>query len=446
MTRVLVVDDSAFVRTVVGDALLEAGYVVETAPDGATAIDAVERFRPDVITMDVEMPGIDGTETVERIMTSRPTPIVVLSVHTDAGGEATMDALAHGAMDVLRKPDGSDDRTLEECTGEILETVERLSNADCSSLALARVTASATRTTRAGTRGTNGNSPSASANGSRQTTDVDRRRAVAATASTEPPATTEPPKRAGTVHERVESTAAGTGVGMETDALRDADVVRNADAVRDTDVDLSTCPAPTVVIGASTGGPRIVERILSELPLELGARVIVVQHMPGGFTARFATRLDRTSPYAVTEAESESRVRPGEAVVAPGDRHLRCSTARGETVTVSPVRGERIHGVRPSIDVTMTSAATAISEQPLVGIVLSGMGRDGSRGVEAIHEAGGTTFAQNERTSPVFGMARAAIETGAVDAVVSPAAIPGRVIETVAPASAALPGGGQHNG
>ena len=423
MTRVLVVDDSRFVRAVVGDALIEAGYVVETAPDGATAIDVVDRFRPDVITMDVEMPGIGGTETIERIMTSRPTPIVVLSVHTATDGEAAMDALAHGAMDVLKKPDESDDRTLEEYTMEIVETVEELSNADVSSLALARVTASATRTTRTDTRGGGGSSRSPtrspSKNGSR---------------------------RVDSESETTNDTAIDAGFETTNDTESETVAGTKICAKRTPDVDLSTCPAPTVVIGASTGGPRIVERVLAALPLELGARVIVVQHMPGAFTERFADRLDRTSPYSVTEAKSESRVRPGEAVVAPGDRHLRCSSACADSVTVSPVRGDLIHGVRPSVDVTMTSAATAIDEHPLVGIVLSGMGRDGARGIEAIHDAGGTTLAQNERTSPVFGMAKAAIERGAVDAVVSPATIPERVIEAVAPASAAIPGGERQHG
>ncbi|WP_435553133.1 response regulator, partial [Natrinema sp. CGMCC1.2065] len=152
MTRVLVVDDSKFMRTVIGNALEEAGYEVERAEDGATGVERAAAVDPDVVTMDVEMPGMDGIDAVERIMASNPTPILMLSVHTEAGTTATLDALERGAADFLHKPDGSGSRNIAHLTDEVVEKVDDLAAAEVSSMALARAaaTAHATRTGRAG--------------------------------------------------------------------------------------------------------------------------------------------------------------------------------------------------------------------------------------------------------------------------------------------------------
>ncbi len=373
MTRVLVVDDSKFMRTVIGNALEEAGYEVERAEDGATAVERAAAVDPDVVTMDVEMPGMDGIDAVERIMASNPTPILMLSVHTEEGTTATLDALERGAADFLHKPDGSGSRNIAHLTDEVVEAVDDLAAAEVSSMALARAAATAHATRTAGTGETaTGN---AVAGGS---TVTDR--------STPAP----------------DAPGVGSGPGLD-----DATPVT---------VDGETETAPTVVVGASTGGPKIVERLFERLPAALEAKVLVVQHMPPGFTERFAERLDARSGYDVAEAADRDRLAPGEAAVAPGGRHLEVASNVGERLRLRLDDGQRVHGVRPSIDVTMESAADRVSD-PLCGVVLTGMGRDGAAGIEAIKAAGGHTIAQDEATSPVFGIPCQAIETGCVDTV-----------------------------
>jgi len=173
---------------------------------------------------------------------------------------------------------------------------------------------------------------------------------------------------------------------------------------------------PTLLIGASTGGPNVVESILASLPREADFRVLVVQHMPDQFTTRFADRLDRASAYDISEAEDGSRIGGGEGLVAAGDYHMRVSGYSNGRLRVRLDQSERRHSVRPAIDVTFESAAERVTD-PLVGVVLTGMGSDGADGIRAVKEAGGATLAQDEATSAVFGIPERAIETGCVDEV-----------------------------
>ncbi|MFC4437276.1 MULTISPECIES: chemotaxis-specific protein-glutamate methyltransferase CheB [Natrialbaceae] len=385
MTRVLVVDDSRFMRTVIDNALTEAGYEVQTATNGADAVDAVAEYDPDVVTMDVQMPGLDGIDAVERIMTANPTVVLMLSAYTERGAEATLDALERGAAGFVHKPDGSGSRNVAHLADEVVERVGELADADVSSLALARVsaTAHATRSERSGRRATAAT-------------------AVSATGSTETITESQPrPER---------RSGARFGVpGNEVEV--DAEIAANEAA---TDEFVSN---PTIVLGASTGGPKIIERTFERLPIELGAKLLVVQHMPAGFTGRFAARLDSRSEYDVREAGDGDRLRAGEAVIAPGDHHLEIAASVGGRLRLRLDDGDPRHGVRPAIDVTMESAAERVDD-PLCGVVLTGMGRDGAAGIEAIGGGGGHTVAQDEATSPVFGIPGQAIRTGHVDDVV----------------------------
>ena len=366
MTCVLVVDDSQFMRTVVGNALTDAGYEVETASNGVEAIEAVEAYDPDVVTMDVKMPNMGGIDAVERIMSTHPTAILMLSAYTERGTEATLDALERGAIDFLHKPDGSGSRNIAHLADEVVEKVDELSRANVSSLALAR--------------------------------------ASAAVHSTGPNRIKRPVSAGHTSHEE-----------------------QSAPAMDPVTADEESRAEPTVVVGASTGGPKIVERLFSRLPVELGATAIIVQHMPADFTARFADRLNTISEYEVREARDGDRMRSGEALVAPGGYHLEVRNCVGGTLRVGLDDGPRIHGVKPAIDVTMKSAADRVSGS-LCGVVLSGMGCDGAAGIEAISDAGGWTIAQDERTSPVFGIPKQAIETGRIDEVIPAPEIADRIV------------------
>ncbi len=386
MTDVLVVDDSQFIRTVVGDALEGAGCSVTTAASGERALELVDSNDPDVITMDVEMPGMSGIETVERIMSRTPTPILMLSAYTDEGAKATLDALERGALDVLQKPDGSGERNIGHLTDEVVEKVEQLSEATVSTLALARATAAVHAT--------------------------DRQRA-ASSAST-------PSTSAGAVTAGADTRAAGS-----TSRNRGS---RSPPLEMDQPASIERAPTdhPLVIIGASTGGPRIIERIVATLPSALEARVLIVQHMPGDFTGRLATRLDTVSDYAVTEATDGAPLEPGQVIVAKGGFHMRVVDGeRGLAVRLDD--GPRVHGVRPAIDVTMQTAAE-VADGPLCGLVLTGMGRDGARGIDAIKTVGGHTIAQDEATSPVFGIPQQAIATGSVDEVVPASALVERLV------------------
>jgi len=378
MTGVLVVDDSRFMRTVVAGILTDHGYEVGTASDGQKALELVEAADPDVVTMDVEMPGMDGIEATERIMTTSPRPVVMVSAYTETGADATLQALARGAVDFVPKPGPDDDVDVAALSTELVETIETAASADVAAIDPDRVPgARSDRETRSWSPGNDGESGDG---GSR-------------------PATT----------------------GAGPDPAPTVDV----------DPDLEAVDRPTVVIGASAGGPAVVESVLARLPAAIDARVLVVQHMPDSFTDRFAERLDGVSEYAVREATDGTVVAGGEAVVAKGDYHLRVTDADADGVRCSLDRSERVHSVRPAIDVTMRTAAERVPP-PLAGVVLTGMGRDGAAGIRAIAEAGRTTIAQDQASSPVAGMPRQAADTGRVDRVVPADAVPEAICEAVA--------------
>jgi two-component system chemotaxis response regulator CheB len=175
---------------------------------------------------------------------------------------------------------------------------------------------------------------------------------------------------------------------------------------------------PTLLIGSSTGGPKMVEQVMSQLPLDAEFRVLIVQHMPEGFTGRFADRIDSRSDYDVSEGSDGDRIGAGEALVAPGDSHMVVSNYHAGRLRVKLTDDPPVNSVRPAVDMTMSSAAEII-DGPLVGVILTGMGEDGAAGIKSIKAVGGQTVAQDEETSAVFGMPKRAIETGFVDDVLS---------------------------
>ena len=340
MTQALVVDDSHFMRTVITDILEDAGIdVVDQATNGREAVELVEEQDPDVVTMDVEMPEMNGIEAVEAIMDRHPVPIMMLSALTTDGADATLQAMDEGAVDFFAKPSGTISTDLSSHADRLVQTVESV-------------------------------------------------------ASSDPTATAVPQTRS-------RSTAGGEYVSN-----------------------------PTLVIGASTGGPKVVESILSALPRAADLRILVVQHMPDQFTERFAKRLDGASEYDVREASDGDRIGGGEALVAKGDYHMVVSGYSSGRLRVKLEQSEPVHSVRPAIDVTMESVAETITD-PVTAAVLTGMGSDGAAGVTAIDGAGGTILAQDEQTSAVFGIPGRAIETGCVDGVHPAEDLPDAILETI---------------
>jgi two-component system chemotaxis response regulator CheB len=335
-------------RSVIADILEDGGIeVAGEARNGREAVDLVTDLDPDVVTMDVEMPEMDGIQAVERIMSDHPTPVVMLSAHTDENADVTFEALDRGAVDFFTKPGGEVSMEMSRLEDQLVDIVSSVAEADVSG--------------RAGRSG---------------------------------PAGTGSGDRSGT---------ASTPSGYADNA--------------------------TLLVGSSTGGPKVVERVMSALPLEAEFRVLIVQHMPDGFTDRFASRIDAHSDYDVREASDGDRLGGGEALVAPGDSHLVVSNYHSGRLRVKLSDDPPVNSVRPSVDVTMESAAEVVTD-PLVGVILTGMGEDGAAGVTAVKAAGGHTIAQDEATSAVFGMPKRAIETGDVDDVLPIDEIPAGILDT----------------
>lgn len=346
---VVLVDDSLFVRVLI-KRMVDADprfRVVGEAKDGKSAVELVERLRPDVVTMDVNMPGMDGVATVVEIMKRRPTPVVMLSAHTGDGARVTLDALSAGAVDFLKKPSGEVSSDLSAKSAELLEKLA----------AAARAVPRAARVVRR---------PSAGAMPRVRESELRR----------DPTARSEPPP---------------TG--------------------------------RIVVLGTSTGGPSSLLHILPQLPSTTPLSFVVVQHMPAGFTGALAERLDGHCSIEVREAETGMRARRGVALVAPGERHLELDDHGVFRVTDGPT----VNGCKPSVDVTMSSVARHIRRRA-IGVLMTGMGRDGAEGLHAIKTAGGLSIAQDEASCVIFGMPRAAIELGVVDEVLSLDAIAKRLV------------------
>ena len=338
--QVLIVDDSHFVRTILRQTLTEHGLsIVGEATTGTEAITRVEDLAPDVVTMDIEMPEMDGLAALKEIMATTPTPVVMLSAHTTAEAAPTFEALEAGAVDFHPKPGG-------EVSVELSQHGEALA---------AKLRGAADADLAAGQR----DQP------------------------TTPAATAEPDR------------------------------------------------PTTVVIGASTGGPGVIERLLRELPRATNLRVLIVQHMPATFTGRFADRLDRISEYTVQEANDGLRIGGGEAVVAAGDTHMAVTGYGGGRLRIELDETPPEHGNRPAADVTMRTTAATVTD-PVVGVVLTGMGRDGAAGLQAIHDAGGQTLVQDQQSAVVDSMPQSALATGCVDTTATPSTLADTLIEIIA--------------
>jgi two-component system chemotaxis response regulator CheB len=337
-TRVLIVDDSALVRELLRQLLSSEPSieVVGAAPDPLRARAMIDALRPDVITLDVEMPRMDGLTFLEQLMREKPTPVLMVSSLTDRGAEVTLRALELGAFDFVSKPKIDVQRGLVELQRELVTKV----------LAAAKT----------------------------------RPRAAASATVRRAPTATSP--------------------AIASDAS-----LRAHPLARRTHV--------AIAIGASTGGTEALREVLEPLPADTPG-VVVVQHMPENFTRAFAERLDRACAMRVREARDGDRVLPGHVLIAPGSRaHLEV-LASGAQLVVRLTDAPPVSHHRPSVDVMFRSVAGALGKNA-VGVLLTGMGADGARGLLAMRRAGAHTLAQDEATSVVYGMPREAVALGAVD-------------------------------
>jgi len=328
--RVLIVDDSALTRKLLTEILRSAPNVdvVGTAVDAFDARDQIKRLAPDLLTLDIEMPGMNGLTFLDNLMRLRPMPVLMLSSLTARGTDATLNALELGAVDFIPKPRLSGIEELEEFRDELIEKVHLAARAHLPSV--------------------------------RQNSALE--------------------------------TAVSAGVCAN---VRDAE-------------------RQIIAVGASTGGVEAIKELLQNLPPDTPG-IVIAQHIPPLFSASLAKRLNRTTPWTVSEASNGQPVLPGHAIIAPGDRHLRVYRSdRDFHCRVG--RDEPVSRHRPSVDVLFDSVADAAGRDA-IGVILTGMGADGAAGMRRLHEAGGRTIAQDEASSVIWGMPGEAIRHGGVDTI-----------------------------
>ncbi len=333
--RVLVIDDSALMRKLLTEIIHGAAdlEVVGTAPDAASARELIKSMNPDVLTLDVQMPGMDGLAFLEKLMRLRPMPVVMVSAFTQAGSETTLKALELGAVDFIAKPRAGSALSLEEYGRELADKIRAAKAARLRCRGLIR------------------------------------------------PA---------------DQDAAGSRVFAPVRAL-------------------SGGAGKVIFLGASTGGTEAIKEFLLGMPANCPP-ILIVQHMPETFTASFAARLNSLCQPTVIEAQGGEKVSPGMVYIAPGHSHLRvCRTAAGVVTELS--KADPVNRHRPAVDVLFDSAAALMGNQA-VGVLLTGMGKDGAQGLLRMRQAGARTFAQDEASCVVYGMPREAFLIGAVDEVV----------------------------
>lgn len=341
--RVLVVDDSALVRQILSQGLSmdPCIEVVGTAGDPYMARDKIVKLQPDVLTLDVEMPRMDGVDFLRRLMPQYPLPVVMVSSLTQKGKQITLDSLEAGAVDFVSKPTSDIARGLKDMLLELRAKVKLAASANVSHWKAAR-----------------------------------------------------------------------SAVPSQLKTLGKRALAESTDKV--------------IAIGASTGGTEAIRKIISQFPATMPG-VVIVQHMPAGFTRLFAERLNQLCAMEVKEAESGDRIMPGRVLIGPGGFHMKVVRSGGlYQVRCEP--GPPVKGHCPSVDVLMHSVAQHVGANA-VGVMLTGMGSDGAEGMKAMRDAGARNLAQDEASCVVFGMPKVAYEMGGAHSLVSLDSMASRVVD-----------------
>jgi two-component system, chemotaxis family, protein-glutamate methylesterase/glutaminase len=341
-TRVLIVDDSAFMRTALAS-MVDSDpelHVVATAADGNDALKKVPAFDPDVVMLDMQMPGMDGLQTLREIMKRFPRPVIMVSSVTSRGADATLNALEAGAFDYLPKQLSNSSLDITHLRGDLIRKIK------------------------------------------------------AAAQSWQVREEKFPPRKV-------------------SSAMISSPSHNSVPAI--------------VAIGVSTGGPKALSEILPRFPADLPVPIVIVQHMPFGFTGPLAARLNNLSPIFISEAAHGDAIRPGTVYVAPAGSHLTVARGTAETVIrLSKMPEGQEH--TPSIDVMMQSVASVYGSQAM-GVIMTGMGSDGAQGMKAIHQKGGLTVGQDKESCAVYGMPRICAEMEVLDRIVPLSQIPEEILQ-----------------
>jgi two-component system chemotaxis response regulator CheB len=349
--KVLVVDDSPVVRQVVRQILVASDQIglVDVASNASLAMRKIKKIDPDVVTLDVEMPGKDGLETLAQIMAESPRPVIMLSAYTAEGADKTLQALELGAVDCIQKPSGRLSRDIQSIEKELVAKVCVLGRSRSKLTRLRKKLAAKEKASQAGAQ----------------------------------------------------------------------DFQKSA-------TDLSKIEG-IVAIGASTGGTDAIRHLLENLPSNLPLGLVVVQHMPPTFTGAFAKRLNQLCRLQVQEAKNRDLIYPGRVLLAPGHSHM--EVRQDEMASyVELHKRPAVSGHRPSVDVLFSSVAAQCKEAAM-GILLTGMGKDGAEGLLQMKQQGALTVAQNEQSCVVFGMPKAAVQLNAAQQVLGIMRIPKRIEE-----------------
>lgn len=335
--KVMVVDDSAFMRKIISDMIARQKdmEVVGKARNGLDALEKIEALQPDVITLDIEMPQMDGLTTLKKIHSQYDIPVIMLSSLTVRGSQSTMEALASGAMDFIAKPSGAANVEIIQIEEELTEKIRHIS--------FSRSKVHKTR-----------------------------------------------------------------------------EIIKHNPSF-----EFPKSNYGAIVIGASTGGPKTLFEIVSNLPTSKTMPIFIVQHMPMGFTTSFAERLNNHCSLLVKEATDGEEIIRGQVYIAPGDYHM---TLEGNRIRLN--QQNKIWGVRPAVDYLFESAARIYGER-LLGVILTGMGKDGTEGMKEIKKYHGTNIAQSKESSIIFGMPGSAIASGVVDQILSLEEISLRINEII---------------
>ena len=417
MIRVLVADDSAFMRKILCDLFNKQSdfEVVGTAINGKDTVEKVKQLKPDVVTLDVTMPVMDGLQALSMIMEQCPTPVVMFSSLTQRGTDATVRALSLGAVDFISKA-GASISKIDDVQDEIIKK--------CREAAQAHVSKSKISSDKPLTFTPKPQTPST----------------VTMAESSKTPTSSLSPPLSNTTSPSATSSSTVSGLWQRRKIelpqrsglkLGQKPVIKHVPSTSDVPAaPIKSGSKKLVAIGTSTGGPQALQSVITRLPGNLPCGVVIVQHMPAGFTKSLAERLDAISAISVKEAENEEIIKDGQVYIAPGNYHMRVAPAGVNARKIVLSQEPPVGNHRPAVNVLFDSVAQF--KKDLVSVIMTGMGCDGCEGMKKIKANGGYCIAQDEGSCVVYGMPKAVVDAGLSDEIRPLSQIASAIVDAVA--------------